>query len=78
MILRAFPLAILAALLLVAGVTHIRLLNDVRGSLDWSIALGVGALGASGHLLLAVLGGLAVALTAAALQRRSTSRQPAR
>lgn len=78
MILRSFPLAILAALLLVAGVTHIRLLNDVRGSLDWSIALGVGALGASGHLLLAVLGGLAVALTAAALQRRSTSRQPAR
>ena len=61
-----------------AGVTHIRLLNDVRGTLDWSIALGVGVLGASGHLLLAVLGGLGVALTAAALQRRSTSHQPAR
>ena len=78
MILRSFPLAILAALLLVAGVTHVRLLSDVRGALDWSIALGVGALGASGHLLPAVLGGLAAALIAAAVHRRSTSRQPAR
>ena len=69
-ILGAFPLAILAALLLVAGITHIGLLGDLRGRLDWAVALGVGLLGAGGHLLVAVLGGLVVAAAAARLSPR--------
>jgi sulfate permease, SulP family len=58
LILRAFPLAILAALLLVAGITHARLLADLRGWFDWSIAVCVGIVGAGGHLLAAVVAGL--------------------
>lgn len=60
LILRAFPLAILAALLIVAGITHARLLSDVRGSFDWATALAIGVAGATGHLLAAVVIGLAV------------------
>lgn len=60
LILRAFPLAILAALLLVAGITHARLLSDVRGRLDWATALAIGVAGATGHLLAAVAIGLTV------------------
>ena len=40
LVLRAFPVAILAALLLVAGITHVRLLADVRGRFDWAAAAG--------------------------------------
>ena len=58
-VLRAFPLAILAALLLVAGITHIRLLADLRGRFAWTVAVGVGIVGATGHLLAAVIIGLA-------------------
>ncbi len=58
LVLRAFPLAILAALLLVAGITHVRLLADLRGVFAWSVALGVGLAGATGHLLAAVIVGL--------------------
>ncbi len=60
LVLRAFPLAILAALLLVAGITHVRLLSDVRGWADWSLAMAIGVAGATGHLLVAVIGGLVV------------------
>ena len=60
LILRAFPLAILAALLLVAGITHAQLLSDVRGRFDWAAALAIGVAGATGHLLAAVVIGLAV------------------
>ena len=59
LVLRAFPLAILAALLLVAGITHVRLLSDVRGRFDWAAALAIGVAGATGHLLAAVVIGLA-------------------
>jgi len=58
-VLVAFPLAILAALLLVAGITHVRLLTDLRGRFAWTVALGVGIVGATGHLLAAVTIGLA-------------------
>jgi hypothetical protein len=61
LVLRSFPLSILAALLLVAGVTHVRLLADLRAPRDWAIALAIGAAGLSGHLLAGVLGGLVVA-----------------
>ena len=60
LILRAFPLAILAALLLVSGITHAQLLSDVRGRFDWATALAIGVAGATGHLLAAVVIGLAV------------------
>jgi MFS superfamily sulfate permease-like transporter len=69
-VLGAFPLAILAALLLVAGITHIRLLTDLRGRFAWTVALGVGIVGATGHLLAAVIIGLA------AVGIRSMLRQP--
>ena len=69
LVLRAFPVAILAALLLVAGITHVRLLSDVRGRFDWAAALAIGIAGATGHLLAAVLIGLA------AVGIRSTLRQ---
>lgn len=59
--LRFFPLPVLAALLLVAGIAHVGLLSDLRARSDWAIALGVGAAGAAGHLLVAVLLGLAAA-----------------
>ena len=58
LVLRAFPLSILAALLLVAGITHVRLLADLRGVFAWSVALAVGLAGATGHLLAAVIVGL--------------------
>ncbi len=61
-VLRGFPLAILAALLLVAGITHVRLLGDLRGWFDWSLALAIGVAGVTGHLLVAVLVGVAAAV----------------
>ncbi len=70
-VLVAFPLAILAALLLVAGITHIRLLTDLRGRFAWTVALGVGIVGATGHLLAAVTIGLgAVGIRSLLRQRR--------
>ena len=56
----AFPVAILSALLAVAAVTHVQLLRDLRGWFGWSVAIGVGLLGAAGQLLLAVVAGLAL------------------
>jgi len=73
LVLRAFPLAILAALLLVAGITHVRLLADLRRRSDWAIALFTGAAGVTGHLLAGVLGGLlAAALRSWWRRRRAT------
>jgi sulfate permease, SulP family len=69
--LRSFPLGILAALLLVAGVTHVRLLADVRGRFDWVVVVGVGLAGAAGYLLGAVLVGLAAVVARAWWRRRS-------
>ena len=74
LVLRAFPLAILAALLLVAGITHVRLLADLRGAFAWSVALVVGLAGATGHLLAAVIVGLvAVGVRSALASRRTTT-----
>ena len=57
-LLAAFPLPILAGLLATAGLLHIGLLGDLRGTREWLIALLVGAIGFG--LNLAV--GLAVGL----------------
>jgi MFS superfamily sulfate permease-like transporter len=73
LVLRAFPLAVLAALLLVAGITHVRLLTDLRGWSDWSLALLVGIAGAAGYLLAAVVGGLVVVVLRSWLRARRSS-----
>ena len=70
LVLRAFPVAILAALLIVAGITHVRLLSDVRGRFDWTAALAIGVAGATGHLLAAVIIGLAAVGIRSMLRRR--------
>lgn len=74
LVLRAFPLSILAALLLVAGITHVRLLADLRGAFAWSVALAVGLAGATSHLLAAVvLGLIAVAARSVLASRQPTT-----
>ncbi len=75
LVLRAFPVAILAALLIVAGITHVRLLSDVRGRFDWTAALAIGVAGATGHLLAAVIIGLVAVGIRSML--RATPHQPA-
>jgi hypothetical protein len=56
-VLTAFPLPVLAALLVVAGLAHVRLLRDLSGRADWAVALVVGLLGML-NLAVAVLVGL--------------------
>lgn len=57
-VLRGFPLPVLAALLVVAGIAHLRLLRDLRGPAEWLVAVGVGVGGVVGHLGWAVAAGL--------------------
>ena len=59
-LLTAFPLPILAGLLVSAGLLHAALLRDLRGAADWGFALLVGVLGYETNLALS----LAVGLTA--------------
>jgi sulfate permease, SulP family len=59
-LLPAFPLPILAGLLATAGILHIGLLRDLRGTWSWTLALAVGAIG----LELDLAWGLAVGLAA--------------
>ena len=56
-VLTAFPLPVLAALLVVAGLAHVRLLRDLSSRQDWALALVVGLLGML-NLAVAVLVGL--------------------
>jgi hypothetical protein len=72
LVLQSFPVAILAALLLVAGITHVRLLTDVRGRFNWGVALAIGIAGVTGHLLAAVVLGLVVV----GARSRLPARQP--
>lgn len=58
-LLTAFPLPILAALLGAAGVLHIGLARDLRGARAWAIALLVAALGFAVNLALGLAVGLA-------------------
>jgi hypothetical protein len=59
-LLPAFPLPVLAALLATAGVLHIGLLCDLRGAPAWALAIGVGVVGFEVNLALAVGLGLAI------------------
>jgi sulfate permease, SulP family len=69
-VLPAFPLPVLAALLVVAAVAHVLLLRDLRGAVPWAIAVGVGVVGVTVHLGAAVLGGLLVHAVAGHLRSR--------
>jgi SulP family sulfate permease len=57
-LLAGFPLPVLAGLLVVAGLLHITLLRDLRGLLPWTVALGVGIVGVTVNLAVAVALGL--------------------
>lgn len=57
-LLAAFPLPILAGVLAVAGLLHIGLLRDLRGTFNWTLALVVGTVGFAENLTLALLVGL--------------------
>jgi SulP family sulfate permease len=70
-VLTAFPLPVLAALLLVAAVAHARLLRDVRGVAAWAVVLGVGVVGGFVHLGAAVVAGLLVSAVLTRLQGRA-------
>lgn len=59
-LLTAFPLPILAGLLATAGLLHIGLLRDLRGAREWSIAIGIGAIGFGSNLAIALAAGLVV------------------
>ena len=61
-VLSAFPLSVLAALLAVAGITHILLLRDLRGRRSWAIAITVGVAGVFWNLAIAVVVGLLMAV----------------
>lgn len=74
-VLPLIPLSVLAALLGVAAVVHIGLLRDVRGVVDWTVAIVVGLVGAWSNLGIAVLLGLA-AVGAISLINRGLSRAP--
>ena len=64
-----FPIAILAALLGVAAITHVQLLRDVRGTMNWVVVLVVAGLGVFANLAYGVLAGILVAK-----MRRSATR----
>jgi hypothetical protein len=57
-LLASFPLPILAGLLATAGLLHIGLLRDLRGSREWTIAVLVGAIGFGANLAVGLLAGL--------------------
>ena len=60
-VLAAFPLPVLAGLLVVAAVAHVRLLADVHGGRAWSVVAVVGVLGVTVNLALGVVVGLVMA-----------------
>lgn len=60
-VLVAFPLPVLAALLVVAAVAHVRLLRDVRGGRSWGVVATVGVLGVVVNLAVGVVVGLVLA-----------------
>lgn len=80
-VLGAFPVAVLAALLAVAGIAHLGLARDLRGVWPWVVAIGVGVAGVLGNLALALGLGLALWWGAAAVttaRRRRAERAAAR
>ena len=60
-VLAAFPLPVLAGLLVVAAVAHVRLLRGVRGWWAWLVVGVVGVVGVVWNLAIGVLLGLLLA-----------------
>jgi SulP family sulfate permease len=58
--LSGFPVPILAGLLTVAGLLHITLLKDLRGSWHWALAIAVGITGFLSNLAVALVGALLI------------------
>ena len=58
--LSGFPVPILAGLLTVAGLLHIALLRDLRGTANWTLALAVGITGFLSNLAVALVGALVI------------------
>ncbi len=58
--LSGFPVPILAGLLTVAGLLHITLLKDLRGTWHWVMAIAVGVTGFLSNLAVALVGALVI------------------
>ena len=71
-VLAAFPLPVLAGMLAAAGLLHVRLLADLRGGREWSIAVLVGVAG----ITLNLAAGLAAGLLAWWLPRLASRARP--
>jgi hypothetical protein len=71
--LTAFPLPILAGLLAVSGLLHIALLRDLDGVGPWALAIGIGILGFTTNLAIALGAGLLVWWTTVWLRSRAQS-----
>lgn len=69
-VLVAFPLPVLAALLVVAGVAHARLLSDVRDRASWVVVLLVAASGFVWNLAVGLVAGLAMHLLLRTVSRK--------
>ncbi|MBW3549205.1 MAG: hypothetical protein KY452_13875 [Actinobacteria bacterium] len=72
-LLAAFPLAVLAAMLAAAGLLHIGLVADLRGRRAWTVGLAVGAVG----VFVGLAPALVVGLVAWWVPARITSRRDA-
>jgi len=66
--LQSFPLPVLAALLVVAAITHVQLLRDVHGWLPWLVVVAIGLTGLLGYLVWGVLAGVATMAVANRLE----------
>lgn len=69
-VLVAFPLPVLAALLVVAGVAHARLLADVRDRASWAVVVLVAGTGFVWNLAVGLVAGLALHLLLRAVSRK--------
>jgi sulfate permease, SulP family len=72
--LAGFPVPILAGLLAVAGLLHIRLLKDIRGPWNWAVAIAVGVVGFLSNLAVALVGALLIWWAVRGLQSRRARR----
>jgi sulfate permease, SulP family len=73
--LSGFPVPILAGLLTVAGLLHIRLLKDLRGRWHWVLAIAVGVTGFVSNLAVALVGALVIWWAVRVVQSRHTAQE---
>jgi MFS superfamily sulfate permease-like transporter len=75
-LLTAFPLPILAGLLVVSGLLHIALLRDLARPSHWAITVGIGVVGFLTNLAIALAAGLIVWWAAVWISSRARSNRP--